>query len=154
MFKKQTLQLSQSHLDNRIQKMNQVGIMSTPPRGWIYTIRTSLGMTLAQLGKRLDVSPQAIAQLEKREVDGQITLSTLRAALRALGVESTHAVTSPASLREIIRKQAEKKAREIVLRTSQTMSLENQKNSDKHLQTAIHERATEIEKTLPKYLWD
>lgn len=89
MFKKQTLQLSQSHLDKRIRKMNQVGIMSTPPRGWIYTIRTTLGMTLAQLGKRLGVSPQAIAQLEKREVDGQITLSTLRAALRALGVEST-----------------------------------------------------------------
>jgi predicted DNA-binding mobile mystery protein A len=154
MFKKQTLQLSQNHLDKRIQKMNQVGIMSTPTRGWIYTIRTSLGMTLAQLGKRLAVSPQAIAQLEKREVDGQITLSTLRAALRALGVESTHAVTSPASLREIIRKQAEKKAREIVLRTSQTMTLENQKNSDKHLQNAIRERTTEIEKTLPKYLWD
>lgn len=154
MFKKQTLQLSQSHLDKRIQKMNQVGIMSTPPRGWIYTIRTTLGMTLAQLGKRLGVSPQAIAQLEKREVDGQITLSTLRAALRALGVESTHAVTSPATLREITRKQAEKKAREIVLRTSQTMTLENQKNSDKHLQAAIRERAAEIEKTLPKYLWD
>ena len=154
MFKKQTLKLSQSHLDKRIQEMNQVGIMSTPPRGWIYTIRTSLGMTLAQLGKRLDVSPQAIAQLEKREVDGQITLSALRSALRALGVESTHAVTSSATLHEIIRKQAEKKAREIVLRTSQTMSLENQKNSDKRLQNSIHERAAEIEKTLPKYLWD
>lgn len=154
MFKKETRQLSQSHLDIRIKKMNQVGIMSTPPRGWIYTIRTSLGMTLTQLGKRLDVSPQAIAQLEKREVDGQITLSSLQLTLRALGVESTHAVTSPATLREIIRKQAEKKAREIVLRTSQTMSLENQKNSDKHLKWAIRERASEIEKTLPKYLWD
>jgi predicted DNA-binding mobile mystery protein A len=154
MLKEKAMKLSQSHIEKRIRSMNQVQGTQVPLRGWIYTIRTSLGMTLAQLGKRLNVSPQAIAQLEKREVDGQITLSSLRAALRALGVEGHHTITSSTTLWEIIRKQAEKKAREIVLRTSQTMALENQKNSDKHLTMAIRERANEIEKTLPKYLWD
>ena len=154
MFKKSALHLSRSHLDKRLQEMKKVDIMHMPPRGWIYTIRTTLGMTLAQLGKRLGVSAQAVAQLEKREVDGQNTLATLRTALGALGVQSTHAIISPASLHEIIHKQAEKKAREIVMRTSQTMHLENQKNSDKRIQSAIREKTEHLMETMPSSLWD
>jgi len=154
MFKKEAQDLARTHLDKRLQAMKKVDIMHMPARGWIYTLRTTLGMTLAQLGRRLGVSPQAVAQLEKREVEGQITIASLREALRALGVQSTHAVVSPASLHEIIRKQAEKKAREIVMRTSQSMHLENQKNSDKRLQIAIREKTEHLMETMPSSLWD
>lgn len=154
MFKKVAQDLARTHLDKRLQAMKKVDIMQTPPRGWIHTIRTTLGMTLAQLGRRLGVSPQAVAQLEKREVEGQITIATLREALAVLGVQSTHAVASPDSLHEIIRRQAEKKAREIVMRTSQSMHLENQKNSDKRLQAAIKEKTEHLVQTLPTTLWD
>lgn len=128
--------------------------MQMPPRGWIYTIRTTLGMTLTQLGRRLDISPQAIAQLEKREAEGQITVSRLREALGAMGIKSTHSVFSSTSLQTIIQQQAERKAREIIMRASQSMSLENQKNSNKRLSLAIREKTRQLEETLPSSLWD
>lgn len=154
MFKKEAKNLQRKQLDNRLQAMKKVDIMHMPPRGWIYTIRTTLGMTLAQLGRRLQISPQAVAQLEKREVEGQITVANLREALAALGVQSTHAVISPTSLRDIIHRQAERKAREIVMRTSQTMALENQKNTDKRLEAAIREKTHELEQNIKSSLWD
>lgn len=154
MFKNTARKLSQAHLDKRLKSLKSLDILQTPPRGWIYTIRTTLGMTLAQLGQRLRISPQAVAQLEKREVAGQITLSTLREALGAMGVQHAHTVFTSASLQEIVHHQAERKAREIVLRTSQTMHLENQKNSDKRLAEAIREKTRELEERLPSSLWD
>ena len=58
------------------------------------------------------------------------------------------------SLRETIEHQALQKAKEIVLRTSHTMQLEDQENTEQRIQTAIKEKADEIKWEMPKYLWD
>jgi hypothetical protein len=54
----------------------------------------------------------------------------------------------------MIEKKAEEKAREIVARTSVNMNLEDQKNSKSRLEKAVKERAEEIKREMPKYLWD
>ena len=53
-----------------------------------------------------------------------------------------------------MKKRALQLAQEIVLRTSHSMSLEEQKPSDERLQKAIRERAENIKLEMPKYLWD
>jgi DNA-binding transcriptional regulator YiaG len=40
----------------------------------LHAIRTALGMSLAQLGKRLGMSPQGVKDIELREEQGGITL--------------------------------------------------------------------------------
>ena len=45
-------------------------------------------------------------------------------------------------------------AEEIVMRTSHTMKLEDQENSEERIKKAIKDRAEKIKNELPKYLWD
>ena len=54
----------------------------------------------------------------------------------------------------MIEQRAREIAKEIVLRTSVNMSLEDQKNSEIWLINAIKEKALEIQQEMPKYLWD
>jgi hypothetical protein len=54
----------------------------------------------------------------------------------------------------MIEKRAMALAREIVLRTSNSMKLEDQQNSDERIDRAIQEKATEIKDELPKYIWE
>ena len=63
-------------------------------------------------------------------------------------------ITKKDSLEMIIEKRANEIARAIVLRTSNTMRLEDQENSDERIEKAIKEKAKEIIDTIPKYLWD
>jgi len=58
------------------------------------------------------------------------------------------------SISEMVKQRALEIAKEIVLRTSVNMSLEDQKNSEKRLRKAIKEKTLEIQQEMPKYLWD
>lgn len=55
-----------------------------PNKGWLKAIRTSIGMSSRQLGKRLGISQQSAARLELNEVAESISLKTLRRAAKAL----------------------------------------------------------------------
>jgi hypothetical protein len=45
-------------------------------------------------------------------------------------------------------------AKEIVLRTSNTMQLEDQENSKERIEKSIKNKTEEIKTEMPKYLWD
>jgi predicted DNA-binding mobile mystery protein A len=99
-----------------------------PKSGWLKSVRTALGMTLEQLGTRLNnTSKQAAAQLEKNELDGSITLAKLRAAAEALECELIVALRPKAgSTENALRQQAVRKARNIHSDVVHTMALEAQ----------------------------
>ncbi|GAH10930.1 unnamed protein product, partial [marine sediment metagenome] len=63
-------------------------------------------------------------------------------------------VPKEGSLEKIIEKRAYEVAKEIVMRTSHTMKLEDQENTKERLQKAIQDRAEKIKQEMPKYLWD
>jgi hypothetical protein len=54
----------------------------------------------------------------------------------------------------MIEKRATELATKIVLRTSNTMNLEDQGNTNQRIEKAIEERAAEIKNEMPKILWD
>ena len=58
------------------------------------------------------------------------------------------------SLDALIEKRATELATQIVMRTANTMKLEDQANSKKRIETAIRERAVAIKNEMPKILWD
>jgi hypothetical protein len=63
-------------------------------------------------------------------------------------------VPNDGTLEALIEKRARELATKIVLRTSNTMRLENQGNSDQCIELAINERTEEIKNEMPKILWD
>ena len=85
--------IARRKLDERLANIREAsGLFERPRRGWIATLRRALGMPQSHLAHRMRVSRQAISQLEKREVDGSITLSALEQAAEALGARVVYAV--------------------------------------------------------------
>ncbi|HLP57139.1 MAG TPA: mobile mystery protein A [Fluviicola sp.] len=150
---KQSLQLQQ--INNKMLGFNSLEQVAVPPTGWVKAIRTAIGMTMQQLGNKLSVSKQGVLDIEKREKDGAITIKALKEIGRALDMKLVYGfVPNDGSLEALIEKRATELATKIVLRTSNTMKLEDQENSNERIEKAIKELAEEIKNEMPKILWD
>lgn len=126
-----------------------------PTMGWIKAIRTALGMSMQQLGNKLNVSKQAVLDMEKREKDGSITIKSLREIGQAMDMQLVYGfVPFEDSLQKLIEKRSIDLAKLIVMRTANTMKLEDQANSKSRIEAAIKERAVAIQNEMPKILWD
>ena len=142
-------------LNSKMQVISSVKKIALPPTGWIKAVRTTLGMSLQQLGAKLSITKQSIQDIERREKDGSVTMKTLREVANALDMELVYGlVPKDGSLDALINRKAKELATQIVLRTSNTMKLEDQENSQKRIQKAIEERAASIKNEMPKILWD
>lgn len=129
--------------------------IAPPPTGWIKAIRTAIGMSLLQLGKRLSITKQSVQDIEHREKDGSVTIKALREIARALDMQLVYGfVPNDGSLEALIDRKAKELATQIVLRTSNTMKLEDQENTKQRIEKAIQERAIAIKNEMPKTLWD
>jgi len=148
-----SLQLQQ--LNNKMLLFAKLKQATVPPTGWIKAIRSALGMTMQQLGNKLAISKQGIMDIEKREKEGSITIKSLKEIARALDMELVYGfVPRDGSLEALIEKRANELAKKIVLRTSQSMKLEDQGNSNKRIDKAIREKADALKREMPKILWD
>ncbi len=150
---KKSLQLQQ--LNSKMLGFALLKQVAMPPTGWIKAIRTAIGMSMQQLGNKLNVSKQGVMDIEKREKDGSITIKSLREIARAMDMQMVYGfVPNDGSLDALIEKRATELATQIVMRTANTMKLEDQANSKKRIETAIRERAAAIKNEMPKILWD
>lgn len=138
-----------------MQAFEAVQNIPEPPTGWVKAIRIALGMSLDQLGRKLSITKQSTQAIEEREKDGSITIKSLREAANALDMELLYGfVPKDGSLEILIDRKARELATQIVMRTSNTMKLEDQENSKERIEKAIEERAIAIKNEMPKTLWD
>ena len=152
-MEKKSLMLQQ--LNAKLLKFSVLSKIVIPSNGWIKAIRNTLGMSMEQLAKRLSISKQAVSDIERREKEGSITLKSLRELGRVLDMELVYGfVPKDGSLEAMVEKKANELAKKIVLRTSNTMELEDQVNSKERIEKAILERTQEIKNEMPKILWD
>ena len=142
-------------LDKKLQSFKVFSEIPAPATGWIQVIRTALKMSLRQMGNRLSITPQSMKEIEQREKEGSITLKNLREAGKVLNMQLVYGfIPKDESLEKMIEQKAHEIAKEIVLRTSHNMMLEDQQNSKERIEKAIKERAEEIKNEMPGYLWD
>jgi predicted DNA-binding mobile mystery protein A len=142
-------------LDRKFGKLAVLKDLEISPKGWINAIRTGLNMSLVQLAKRLKKTSVTVKEIEQREEDKGITLKKLSEVAEALDCHFVYAIVpKDGTLEKLIEKRAFEVAKEIVMRTSHTMKLEGQENSDERIKKAINDRAEKIKNELPKYLWD
>ncbi len=147
--------LQKSQLSDKMLEFSKVKGVAVPSTGWVKAVRLALGITMQQLSKKLNMSRQSLMQLEKREQDGSITLKKLRETATALDMDLVYGfVPKDGSLDSLIDKRARELATRIVLRTSNTMKLEDQENSKERITKAIEERSQLLKDEMPKMLWD
>lgn len=150
---KNKLQLKQ--LDAKIRVYTPVAQVVVPPTGWVKAIRLALGMSLQQLANRLSITRQSVLEMERREIDGSISLKSLREIAKSLDMELVYGfVPKDGSLDLLIERKAKELATQIVARTSNTMKLEDQENSEERLREAIEERTILLKNENPKVLWN
>lgn len=148
-------QLIVAQIDKKLSSLQVLKDMAVPSKGWIHTLRTALQMSLRQLSAKVSIAPQSLKDMESREVAGTITLNTLRDVANAMDMQLVYGfVSKHDSLEQMIEKRAKELAKEIVMRTHNTMTLEAQENSAERIEQAIAQKTAEIKYEMPKYLWD
>jgi predicted DNA-binding mobile mystery protein A len=150
---KQQLLIDQT--ERKLEPFRSLETAVIPQNGWIHTIRKSLKMSLRQLGNRLSITAQSVKEMEERETNGSISIKSLSEAARVLDMKLVYGfISKHESLDKMIEKRAGEIAREIVLRTNNSMILEDQQNSENRINKAIEQKTAEIKTEMPKYLWD
>jgi predicted DNA-binding mobile mystery protein A len=150
---KKSLQIQQ--LNGKMLAFASLQKVAPPPTGWIKAIRNAVGMSMLQLGNRLSITKQSVQDMESREKDGSISIKALREAARALDMQLVYGfVPNDGSSEALIDRKAKELATQIVMRTNNSMKLEDQENTKERIEKAIQERAFAIKTEMPKTLWD
>lgn len=142
--------VARSRLDTKLQD-SSLKDLPRPHRGWVRAIRESLGMTAADLGRRIGVSQQSVVDLEKNELRATVRLETLERAAAAMDCELVYAIVPRTSLAEIVEARALEKAHQLVLEVSHHSRLEDQAVSEEDFRTQVNELAAEL--TDQRGLW-
>lgn len=144
-----------AQLDKKLQPFYESRTVLVPERGWTNTIRTTLNMTMAQLGAKLNITRQGVKRIEESEANGSITLNSLKDVANAMDLKLVYAlVPKNGTINDLIQIKAENLAQKIVLRTNQNMKLEDQGIGDEKIAKTIKELANEIKREMRKSLWD
>jgi predicted DNA-binding mobile mystery protein A len=125
-----------------------------PAEGWIRTVRRALGMSGAQLAKKMGVTRSRIAQAEKAELDGGVTLKSMEATAEAMGCRFVYAFVPPQTIENVIIAQARKKAQVIVGRAAKHMALEDQTVSHSRTQQEVARLMSELMYQMPSDFWE
>ena len=144
---------SRSRLDERFRKLGSAKRYAPPVWGWIKALRGALGMSTAQLAKRLGIKQPSVVALEQSEAKGTIELATLRRVAEALDCTLVYALVPNKPLETTIRDRARAFARRRRGPVEHSMLLEDQKVKARAKDT--EDRLDEIvRETNPRLFWD
>src|SRR5690348_11693021 len=115
---------STAQLDRRFSELRALNKgAARPARGWVRAIREALGMTTAQLARRIGVKQPRVIELEKAEIAGAVTLQTMERAAEALGCRLVYVLIPHRPLEETLRARAAAAAEEQLAAIEQSMRL-------------------------------
>ena len=144
---------ARQHLDPRLETIRPLlATLKPPSKGWIRAIREGLGMTAAQLAKRLRVTQATLSTLELSETRGTIQIDTLRRVAEAMNCTLVYALVPAEPLEKIVQDRARSVASEQLQPIQHSMRLENQElaRNEQEKQLADYIR-NELD---PRHLWD
>lgn len=145
-------ELARQQLDRRLEAVRDVApYLRAPKGGWVNAIRTAHAMSQGDLARRMDVSQQAVSQLEGREAIGSATLNALDEAAHALDCEFVYALVPRRPIQDTLEARALRLAQQMLGSVRHSMRLEDQAP-----QSGLKERTTVLAKELlasPDRLW-
>lgn len=139
----------------KLKEWDLVRMDRVPPSGWIKAVRGALGMTTSQLGKLMGVNQATALRYEQREIDGKVTIDTLRRAADAMKCKLVYAIVPSEEypdLESIVRENAKSLALKVLNKTEHTMKLEKQGTgkSNQELEKLIEEIINDVDSRI----WD
>jgi predicted DNA-binding mobile mystery protein A len=125
-----------TQLDRKLAPLSNVTV---PSQGWVRCIRNALGMTAQQLAKRCGYSTSRVLIIERDEMHGNLTLSTLHKVAANLGCRLVYGFVPETSLVETVDKRAVELAKHKLATISHSMELEEQAigTEDQRLQLVL-----------------
>lgn len=142
---------ARARLDERFKEMGPAKQFAPPVRGWIKAIREALGMSTAQLARRLGVRQPSVIAIEQSEAKGTIELATLRRIAEALDCTLVYALVPNKPLDDTVRERARLFARRRREPVEHSMTLEDQKVARKETEALIDQIVRE---THPRKFWE
>lgn len=122
--------IARRNLDRRLEPLRLLAKEPLPHKGWIRAIRDALGMSSTELGGRLGVSQQTIAEFERNERQGTIQLETLRRVADGLECDVAYFLVPRRGLERMVNERATEKARSHLSDVSHHSRLEDQQLED------------------------
>ncbi len=119
--------MARKNLDKRLSVLEKMDQLTRPPRGWVKALREALGMTTAQLAKRLGVAQPSVVGLEQAEASKAITLKTLERVAHALDCTLVYALVPRKPLESLVQERAREAAHQRLRTIAHSMALENQR---------------------------
>jgi len=145
--------VSKQYRDKINQASSKTVDIVVPPEGWIRTARKALGISAAQLAKRLGVTRGHISNTEKHEMNGTITLKTFQSMAEGMGCHFVYAIVPKRNLEGILKARAKEKATLRIKEAQDHMALENQALSEKLVKFEIDRLTKEILNDPPPDFW-
>lgn len=115
-----------------------------PPSGWLRAIRESLGRSLRVQAALLGMAPTTLHKCERSEAENRITLAQLQKLAAGLDCELVYALVPKKPLYAMVEERADLLAKAEVMAVAHTMSLENQRPTDKFFEGKVTERRQEL----------
>lgn len=123
-----------------------------PVKGWLRTLRESLGMDAVDLSRKMGVRPSTLHQYEVSEQEGTISLKTLQRAGEAMDAVLVYALVPRTDMETMLKNRARSVAEDLIGKVGHSMALEAQA-----VESAEHRRQAEalMEQLLarPRRLW-
>lgn len=111
-------------------------------------------MSTKQLGARTGIDQSRISKLEKAELEGNLTLASLKKIAEGLNMRLVYAFVPEEGLEKMVNNQAAKIAKKRISSVSQSMKLEDQELSEKEKSKTLHDLTQRILIESPKDFWD
>lgn len=146
--------LIRKQLEKKMRKLKPLLKMAVPSGGWINAIREGLGMTLEELGSRVDLGRARVYRIEQAEANGDVKLSTLKKMANGLGMKFVYGFVPEQNLEDIVRQQAMKIVKKRLSRIDHSMKLELQGVSDEEQEEALNDMIDKILVEEPKKFWN
>ena len=128
--------------------------LRAPAEGWLRTVRKALGMSGAQLARRMNVTRARVASMEKDEGTGSLTIRSMETAAAALGCRFVYAIVPETTVSDIAAAQARRKALGIVGTASRHMALESQTLPDGKIAQEIDRVTADLLRLMPSDFWE
>lgn len=141
-------------LDDKLEVLKPARKVHRPIKGWIKAIRSTLGMTTAQMAIKVGVSQPRIVHIEQSEPLGDIKISTMQKIANSLEMDFFYGFVPRKSLEDIVKQRATQIAKERLKRVGHTMALESQDISSKKQEEMLEKIVAELLNDLPKKFWE
>lgn len=127
---------------------------SLAAEGWIKLMRQALGMSGAQLARKMGVSRALVSNTENAETEGRVTIKKMQKIAESMECEFIYCIIPKGEIQTILTQRATQKAQSIVDRTNHHMSLEAQELTNEQTNSEVERLTSEILKHKSSDLWN